>query len=82
MGLPNGSEYAYKLMLQNKYPDGTAVSGYITFEVDGFMKVYGAINDTPIFGYSPINVEPIEKLTKLSPHTGITESSAIFYVAS
>lgn len=75
------TDTTYPLLLNSKFTNDTVVTGYITFEVDGWVKVYGALNDTPIFDYG-YHLGTVTGLTVLKPNNGISENSAIFYVAS
>ncbi len=76
----SGEQNIYELVLTDKFPQGTSVSGFITFELDGFMKVYGALNDTPIFDTSNIDVGAINNFIKFTGGTGISASTNVYFV--
>lgn len=76
----SGNQNIYQLVLTSKFPQGTSVSGFITFELDGFMKVYGALNGTPIFDTSNIDVGAINNFIKFTGGTGVSESTNVYYV--
>lgn len=78
----NGPSYNFTIDLTSQFPEGTSVTGYITYEVDGYAKAYGALNGNLIAKCSTHNVGAIDWLTKVSFITGVSSATHVYYVAS
>lgn len=78
----NGPSYNFKIDLTSQFPEGTSVTGYITYEVDGYAKAYGALNGNLIAKCSTHNVGAIDWLTKVSYIPGVSSATHVYYVAS
>lgn len=77
-----GPAYNFKIDLTSQFPEGTSVTGYITFEVDGYAKAYGALNGNLIAKCSTDSVGAIDRLTKVSYLMGVSATTRVYYVAS
>ena len=77
-----GPVYNFTIDLTSQFPEGTSVTGYITYEVDGYAKAYGAINGNLIAQCSTDSVGTIDRLTMVRPVSGVSSATRVYYVAS
>ena len=67
------------LTLTEKFPKGTNITGFITFEIDGLLKAYGVINDTAVSTISTPELGAAIEIIRFSPGVGWSDSNPAYY---